>query len=254
MYSPTQPGVCFQSFARDLTEFSIGTMLFAVQRRSSSISRSVQLWILAGALTVADMAVFVHCVPIICQAWGSNRWFMGSLFAGIFVWAESLANLWGAGIRELQLSRMGQQASVPLLPLCATKGAIPMFDSLDDLSTKLAATGYFIDPVMTQVVYLIQPGRKRRIESRTASGLSGNCASTKEAGVEETLRSDSAAYVCFARTCSLERSCFSRKRRYRSRRDAGPRALRRRGFLEAFLVDDSSASSEARMEPSDRGS
>lgn len=29
-----------------------------------------------------------------------------------------------------------------------------MFDSLDDLSVKLAATGYLIDPVMTQVVYL----------------------------------------------------------------------------------------------------
>ena len=29
-----------------------------------------------------------------------------------------------------------------------------MFDSLEDLSTKLAATGYFIDPVMTQVVFL----------------------------------------------------------------------------------------------------
>lgn len=29
-----------------------------------------------------------------------------------------------------------------------------MFDSLDDLSVRLAATGYFIDPVMTQVVYL----------------------------------------------------------------------------------------------------
>ena len=29
-----------------------------------------------------------------------------------------------------------------------------MFDSLDDLSTKLGTTGYFIDPVMTQVVYL----------------------------------------------------------------------------------------------------
>ena len=29
-----------------------------------------------------------------------------------------------------------------------------MFDSLDELSRKLAATGYFIDPVMTQVVYL----------------------------------------------------------------------------------------------------
>ncbi len=29
-----------------------------------------------------------------------------------------------------------------------------MFDSLEDLSTRLSATGYFIDPVMTQVVFL----------------------------------------------------------------------------------------------------
>ena len=29
-----------------------------------------------------------------------------------------------------------------------------MFDSLEDLSGKLAATGYFIDPVMRQVVFL----------------------------------------------------------------------------------------------------
>ncbi len=29
-----------------------------------------------------------------------------------------------------------------------------MFDSLDELSQKLAATGYFVDPVMTQVVFL----------------------------------------------------------------------------------------------------
>jgi len=29
-----------------------------------------------------------------------------------------------------------------------------MFDSLDELSVKLSATGYFIDPVMTQVVFL----------------------------------------------------------------------------------------------------
>ena len=29
-----------------------------------------------------------------------------------------------------------------------------MFDSIDDLGTKLAATGYFIDPVMTQVIFL----------------------------------------------------------------------------------------------------
>ena len=29
-----------------------------------------------------------------------------------------------------------------------------MFDSINDLGAKLAATGYFIDPVMIQVVYL----------------------------------------------------------------------------------------------------
>ena len=29
-----------------------------------------------------------------------------------------------------------------------------MFDSITDLASKLAATGYFIDPVMTQVVFL----------------------------------------------------------------------------------------------------
>ena len=29
-----------------------------------------------------------------------------------------------------------------------------MFDSIEDLSVKLAATGYFIDSVMTQVVFL----------------------------------------------------------------------------------------------------
>jgi hypothetical protein len=29
-----------------------------------------------------------------------------------------------------------------------------MFDSIRDLSSKLPGTGYFIDPVMTQVVFL----------------------------------------------------------------------------------------------------
>ena len=29
-----------------------------------------------------------------------------------------------------------------------------MFESLEDLATRLSATGYFIDPVMTQVVFL----------------------------------------------------------------------------------------------------
>ena len=36
-----------------------------------------------------------------------------------------------------------------------------MFDSLAGLSGKLAATGYFIDPVMTQVVFLAGSSRSR---------------------------------------------------------------------------------------------
>ena len=35
-----------------------------------------------------------------------------------------------------------------------------MFDSLEDLSVKLTATGYFVDPVMTQVVFLAAKLRK----------------------------------------------------------------------------------------------
>ena len=35
-----------------------------------------------------------------------------------------------------------------------------MFESMDALSSKLAATGYYIDPVMTQVVYLAARMRK----------------------------------------------------------------------------------------------
>jgi MoxR-like ATPase len=35
-----------------------------------------------------------------------------------------------------------------------------MFDSINDLTAKLGATGYFIDPVMTQVVYLAAKMRK----------------------------------------------------------------------------------------------
>ena len=35
-----------------------------------------------------------------------------------------------------------------------------MFDSLEGFSVKLAATGYFVDPVMTQVVFLAAKLRK----------------------------------------------------------------------------------------------
>jgi hypothetical protein len=49
------------------------------------MSRSIQLCVLAGGMTLADLVVFIHCVPIVCQAWGSNCWIMCALFAGMVV-------------------------------------------------------------------------------------------------------------------------------------------------------------------------
>jgi MoxR-like ATPase len=48
-----------------------------------------------------------------------------------------------------------------------------MFDSITDLTSKLAATGYFIDPVMTQVVFLAAKLRKPLLlEGPAGSGKS----------------------------------------------------------------------------------
>ena len=46
-----------------------------------------------------------------------------------------------------------------------------MFDSVEELSAKLAITGYFIDPVMAQVVFLAAKLRKPLIlEGPAGSG------------------------------------------------------------------------------------
>ena len=81
------------------------------------MSRSIQLCVLAGAMTLADLVVFIHCVPIVCQAWGSNRWIMYALFAGMVVWADSLRDLWRAATRCLALRRNPAPAPESLLSL-----------------------------------------------------------------------------------------------------------------------------------------
>jgi hypothetical protein len=81
------------------------------------MSRSIQLCVLAGAMTLADLVVFIHCVPIVCQAWGSNRWIMCALFAGVVVWADSLRDLWRAATRCLSLRRNPDPAPASLLSL-----------------------------------------------------------------------------------------------------------------------------------------
>ncbi len=69
---------------------------------------------LASAITLADLIVFVHCLPIICEAWGSSPRFMFLLSILLFVWAESLADLWHLGHGSL---RIASPTITPELPL-----------------------------------------------------------------------------------------------------------------------------------------
>src|SRR3954454_18500564 len=69
---------------------------------------------------------------------------------------KPLANVWiqcGAGLRaspERPIAMANAKCGVPLRPRREDKA---VFDSIDHLSAKLAATGYFIDSVMMQVVF-----------------------------------------------------------------------------------------------------
>src|SRR5258707_12858705 len=77
------------------------------------MSRSTQLCVLAGAMTLADLVVLIHCVPIVCQAWGSNRWIMCALFAGMVAWPNSLRDLWRAATRGRGLFNFTASSSAP---------------------------------------------------------------------------------------------------------------------------------------------
>jgi hypothetical protein len=77
------------------------------------MTRSIQLCVLAGAMTFADLVVFIYCVPIVCQAWRSNRWITCALFPGMDVWADSLRDLWRAATQALAL----RPSPAPLLSL-----------------------------------------------------------------------------------------------------------------------------------------
>ena len=70
---------------------------------------------LASLVTAVDLAVFIHCIPIICAAWGASRSFMAALSILVFIWVESLTNLWKAAYRAT-LAKVCAPASVFELP------------------------------------------------------------------------------------------------------------------------------------------
>ena len=57
-----------------------------------------------------------------------------------------------------------------------------MFNSINDLGAKLAATGYFIDPVMIKVVYLaVRMQKPLLLEGPAGSGKTGTCSPLRAA-------------------------------------------------------------------------
>jgi len=66
--------------------------------------KGVHQCVLAAIVTLLDLAVLVHCAPIICVAWGTNRLLMTTPFIGTFVWANSLANLLSAAHHSLSVA------------------------------------------------------------------------------------------------------------------------------------------------------
>ncbi len=80
-----------------------------------------------------------------------------------------------------------------------------MFDSIQDLSSKLDATGYFIDPVMTQVVFLAAKLQKPLLlEGPVGSGKTQLALSV--AAAASTMSSGCNAIAASARTKPLAAS------------------------------------------------
>src|SRR5580704_6749536 len=76
-----------------------------------------------------------------------------------------------------------------------------MFGSTEELSRKLAAAGYFIDPVMIQVVFLAAKLQKPLLlEGPAGSGNSGTCCRSKVAKTNSPRRSLTARSL--STTCS----------------------------------------------------
>ena len=93
-----------------------------------------------------------------------------------------------------------------------------MFDSLEELSGKLAATGYFIDRVLAQVVFLaIRLKKPLLLEGPAGSGKFGTCCPSKDAktnspqpaSIVSSASTSSSATLINPAFCS--RNCIQRK-------------------------------------------
>jgi len=93
---------------------------------------------------------------VIWREFAQDPFAKGALLGLLGLWIATLVVIWlyvGYDLRQI-LQERERDSRWARSPLPLTHGGTTMFESLEDLTTRLSATGYFIDPVMTQVVFL----------------------------------------------------------------------------------------------------
>jgi cytochrome c5 len=102
---------------------------------------------IAVVLTAADVTSFNSYPGAIWRTWGQDPWAKAALLALLALWISSAAVLWATSrmmyAKPFASGTSPSPATLTLIP--QTQGGTAMFDSLEDLSAKLAATGYFIE-------------------------------------------------------------------------------------------------------------
>jgi hypothetical protein len=63
------------------------------------MGNNIRSWAIPAVIAMADLLVFVYFIPILCEAWGANRYFMACLFVLMIVWIESLVNILRATVQ-----------------------------------------------------------------------------------------------------------------------------------------------------------
>jgi hypothetical protein len=158
----------------------------------AKVKRLLSYLIIAVLLTVPHGAVTVYYGTAIWAAWASDLPVRELLFYFAALEAMSLVNVWVQAGSVLH-AFSGSQSAIPSSTRCPLERGREdkaMFDSINDLGAKLAATGYFIDPVMTQVVFLAAKLQKPLLlEGPAGSGNNGTCCRSKVAKTNSPRRS-----------------------------------------------------------------
>jgi hypothetical protein len=103
-------------------------------------------------LTLVDVAAGKYYCGVIWQAFSQDIFARAALLGLLCLWIASAAVLWLHVANDLRktLRERDSRLALTLRRFPPSQRGTPMFESLEDLATRLSAIGYFIDPVMDE--------------------------------------------------------------------------------------------------------